>query len=388
MELHKPAPIRRLPLIIDFADAEALATERNDPFYLVAFQIQYWLGQLLASATAQYAEHKDPRDRSLQSGEAFRTLTEIFKSPTLDTRPAPVSQHLTTLNSQPPNRPSSLDAPGAPVSQHLTTLNSQPPNPSSLLGCLYRFSVEDNSPRNTLRHALARLSIEHHCTGDYFGPKTMRQISRESRTEGREPEKGLALDVRLSSLDSLCERTLVRLCQWLDSEIHLRTHRHWHESPAAFDPDPETRYLAALGNTQRHLANLDLHAQTCWVHHMAHAAQQFKNSPKWAALGKAMSDNSDRSWLYPEVDTLVIGLWPVVTAFNWTYRDLLNVIRALLKRPETYPCTPEHEFPPYCRNVLGLKKARRGRSAKNGHPLGFDIAQHLCHPNPRQSLNT
>jgi hypothetical protein len=378
MELHKPAPIRRLPLIIDFADAEALATERNDPFYLVAFQIQYWLGQLLASATAQYAEHKDPRDRSLQSGEAFRTLTEIFnlksETPAPNLRPPSPQQSPLSRRFPLPGEMARVRA-SLPPKVQPSAANSQLSNHSFLLGCLYRFSVEDNSPRNTLRHALARLSIEHHCTGDYFGIKTLQQFSQNSTP----------LNYDLSTIN---QRTLKRLCQWLDSEIHLRTHRHWHESPAAFDPDPETRYLAALGNTQRHLANLDLHAQTCWVHHMAHAAQQFKNSPKWAALGKAMSDNSDRSWLYPEVDTLVIGLWPVVTAFNWTYRDLLNVIRALLKRPETYPCTPEHEFPPYCRNVLGLKKARRGRSAKNGHPLGFDIAQHLCHPNPRQSLNT
>jgi hypothetical protein len=176
----------------------------------------------------------------------------------------------------------------------------------------------------------------------------------------------------------------VRLCQWLDSEIHLRTHRHWHESPAAFDPDPETRYLAALGNAQRHLANLDLHAQTAWVHDMASAAQHFKNSPKWAALGKAMSDNSDRSWLYPEVDTLVIGLWPLVKSFNWTYRDLLNVVRPVLKRPEAYPCSAEHEFASYCANVLGLKKASRGRSAKSGRPPGFNIVQHLYQTNPTQ----
>jgi hypothetical protein len=331
MELHKPPPVRRLPLIVDFSDAEVLATERNDPFYIVAFQIQYWLGQLLAGATAQYAEHKHPRDRSLQSGEAFRALTHIFN------------------------------------------LKSESPC-SALLGCLYRFSVEDSSPRNTLRHALARLSIEHHCTGDYFGPKTM-QFSQAPPP----------LNYNLSTIN---QRTLVRFCHWLDSEIHLRTHRHWHESPAAFDPDPETRYLAALGNAQRHLANLDLHAQTCWVHDMANAAQHFKNSPKWAALGKAMSDNSDRSWLYPEVDTLVIGLWPLVRAFNWTYRDLLNVIRPVLKRPDAYPCSAEHEFAPYCANVLGLKKTGRGRTAKSGRPPGFEIAQRLYRISPAVLITT
>ena len=344
----KPSSVRRLPLMLTAADAEALATQSNDPFYRAAFLIQHWLAFLLARAAAQYAEHKHHRDRSLQSGEAWRALSAMF--------------------------------------------NLKPDEPcTALLSCLYRFSVEDNSPRNTLRHALARLSIEHHCTGDYFGPKTMRDFFRKPKVSPLAPRRSSLKAVTRqppfanqkrpsppATLDTLCRRTLVRWCAWLDSEIHLRTHRHWHECPASFHPDPETRYLAALGNAQRHLANLDLQAQASWVFDMGNAAQHFKDSPKWAALGKAMADRSDRPWLYPDVDTMVIGLWPLVTAYNWTYRDLLNVIQPMLKRPDAYPCSVEHEFAPYCANVLGLKKTGRGRSAKNGRPKGYDVVLELC----------
>ena len=110
-------------------------------------------------------------------------------------------------------------------------------------------------------------------------------------------------------------------CDWLDSTIHLRTHRRWHIAPECFDPDPEKRELAALGNAQRHLATLDPRAQVCWLWDFASAAQKYQDSPKWAALGTAMSAESDRLWLYPDVDTLVIALWPLVKAYNWTYRD-------------------------------------------------------------------
>lgn len=326
MDSDKSSSSRRLPFMCNFDDAERVARERKDPFYFVAFLLQFWLGELLARAAGQYAERKNPRDRSLQSGEGWRALTTLFKL-----------------------------KPDGPC--------------SALLGCFYRFSVEDNSSGNSLRHALACLIIEHRCTGDYFGPKTMKEF-----TEQLDPDPP-AFDPQLSTLT---RRTLMRWCDWLDSEIHLRTHRRWHESPASFDPDPETRYLAALGTAQRRLASLDLHGQASWVMDLATAARHFKDSPKWAALGKAMADSSDRVWLYPEVDTLVIGLWPLVKAYNWTYRDLLNVIRPMLKRPGEYPCSGEHEFAPYCLNVLGLRKACKGRSAKDGRPKGCEVVRELC----------
>lgn len=78
---------------------------------------------------------------------------------------------------------------------------------------------------------------------------------------------------------------------------------------------------------------LDERAQACWLADFATSAEHYQNSPKWSTLGKAMADDSNRQWQYQDVDTLVIALWPLVKAYNWTYRDLLNVIRAALVRP-------------------------------------------------------
>jgi len=91
-----------------------------------------------------------------------------------------------------------------------------------------------------------------------------------------------------------------------------------------------------------------------------------------------MNAQSARSWTYPELDNLVIALWPLVSAHNWTYLDLLNVIRPALERPDAYPCDTEQNFAAYCPTVLGLRKSGRGRSAKDGHPKGHDIAKKLC----------
>ena len=54
-----------------------------------------------------------------------------------------------------------------------------------------------------------------------------------------------------------------------------------------------------------------------------------------------MSEGSDRLGQYADVDTLAISLWPLVKAYTWTYRDLLNVIRRGLKRAIAYACGAE-----------------------------------------------
>ncbi len=95
-------------------------------------------------------------------------------------------------------------------------------------------------------------------------------------------------------------------------------------------------------------------------------------------------DNSD----YADVDTYVIALWPLVKAYNWTYRDLLTTIKPGLNRADAYPCSGEQEFATYRVNVLGLRKARRSVSAKDGRPAGYDIARELCPALQKQTKET
>src|SRR5439155_1192960 len=126
------------------------------------------------------------------------------------------------------------------------------------------------------------------------------------------------------------------------------------------------------------ITKLSPHAKAYWQWHFLGIAERFKDSPKWLTLGKAMSAESDRLWPYREVDGLVITLWPLVKKHNWTYRDMLNVIRPTLKRPKAYPCEREQDFATYCTNVLGLRKTRKGVSAKDGRPVGWVVARRLC----------
>ncbi len=336
----KPPDRPPLPMMATFDDAEALALSQKDPFYLAVFLFQIWLSGLLLRATAEYAEKKNPKERSLQTGEAWRSFLDLF--------------------------------PFAPKKGF-----------GYLLTCLARFAATDDAPGNSLRRALVPLSIERYNPGDpnvHPLPSDGRGIKGEGLAALNHPASvASAKEAQPSALNQHnARRTIMRWCDWVDAAVHLRTHRHWHLAPGCFSPDPEARELAALGNAQRHIAGLDARARLCWLSDFANAAEKYQHSPKWTAVGKAMSDDSDKLWLYADVDSLVIALWPLVKAHNWTYRDLLNVIRPGLKRPNAYPCEREQDFSAYCANVLGLRKQGKGVSARNGKPTGHEIAKRMC----------
>ncbi len=64
MEVKNPDPIRcRLPLLRNFEQAEALAVQEQDPFYLAAFLIQCWLGELVMRAAAANTPGKQKPER-------------------------------------------------------------------------------------------------------------------------------------------------------------------------------------------------------------------------------------------------------------------------------------------------------------------------------------
>lgn len=91
-----------------------------------------------------------------------------------------------------------------------------------------------------------------------------------------------------------------------------------------------------------------------------------------------MVNDQTRHQSYPELDDRIIIFWPLVRRYQWTYRDLMNVIRSVDRPWRTYPCEREQDLSTYCNNVLGLRKGSKGRSAKNGLPEAIEIARALC----------
>lgn len=306
-----------LPFMKTLQEAEALCEKERDPFYLDAFMIEAWLGGLVLEAVAEYAEKKNAKDRTLQSGGAWRGFLDLF---------------------------------GQAKDEEF----------HSVLQSLLRFAEYDDVQSDLLRRAIIPLSFEHECFSDFIGPKTLGAT--------KTPHEAVAL----------MKRSVERWCDWIDAVVHFQTHMVWHLAPANFDPDAEKRELAALGMNQRHYAKLNDFGKSWWQWHHGEAAERFKASPKWTAVGEGMIGRNERRWATPELDEVVITLWPLLQRHTWTYRDLMNVIRSVADLPDGYPCQREQDLSAYCFNVLGLRKRGTGKTASNGRPAGYEVAARIC----------
>lgn len=297
-------------------DAQALCEKEQDPFYYDAFMLEWWLGHLTLTAATEYAEKKNARERRMQDGEALRSFMTPFH------------------HAKDAEFPHVFDS-------------------------LLRFAEYDDVQAAMLREAMRPLAVEHECYGDFIGPKTM-EVAKQP---------GLAVP--------LMRRTVERWCEWLDALVHWETHEMYHLSPVSFQADADKRELAALGINQRAYAHLSAFGKGWWHWHHGEAVERFTDSPKWRAVGEAMSSEATRHWNYPDVDAAIISLWPLVKRHHWTYRDLRNVLKDILPNHRRYPCEREQDLATYCANVLGLLKSAKGKTEKHGRPQGYDVALRL-----------
>src|SRR6266513_2526144 len=119
-----------LPLYKSLAEAIAMSKKRQDTFYVDTLYIQRWLARANKEAIVEYAEKKDARDRSLQTGSAWRLFKESFGQ-------------------------------------------LSDPQFVSIFKSMARLTTYDDPVSRCLAEARYALQIEHDCTGDYFGPKTI-----------------------------------------------------------------------------------------------------------------------------------------------------------------------------------------------------------------------
>jgi hypothetical protein len=317
---RRPASRGPLPLMKSLEDAVALCEKEQDNFYVTAFLIEAWLGELTMQTVAEYAEKKSASDRRLQTGEAHRLFQEVFG--------------------------------------HVT--DKEFPH---VFQCICRFAEYDDPQSAMILGAFAALNCEH-------PPDTWPRV-----------EAPLSC-AQIIEVIQWMRQTVARLCEWLDAVNHRSTHRHYHLSPVSFHPDPHRRELATLGVNQRCYAYLSGFGKAWWEWHHSEAADRFKDSPKWPTVGKAMASDKTRRQKRPELDEAVICLWPLLKRHNWTYRDLLNVVIEVLPKHEDGPLDREHDLATYCNNVLGLRKQGEGSTTKDGKPPGYDAAMRLCGQKP------
>ena len=178
---------------------------------------------------------------------------------------------------------------------------------------------------------------------------------------------------------------LLRLCDWIESRLHYGTHSSWYRAPDCFSTDPEKAHLANIGIAQRYLARFSERDRECWTGlHERAAAKHQTDLKMWGTVGKMQHDPDPRTWTHPDADACIIGLWPLVVRYNWTYPDFLKVLDKLLPlapggSERRYPLDSVESLKVHCRTICGLTKPGKGKSAK-GLPAGWQIAERLCSP--------
>lgn len=244
-----------------------------------------------------------------------------------------------------------------------------PKHPQTLLYLFLacrRFRHEDTAHAATVNEAMAALLLE-------FGQEARpEEVVFDPRT----------LEMANPADAEKLRPVLLRLCDWIESRLHYATHRAWYRAPDCFSEDPVKAHLANIGIAQRHLANLPERDRKRWegIHARA-AAKHGADLKMWSTVGKVQHDPEPRTWTHPDVDERIIGLWPLVVRYNWTYADLLNVLEQLLPLPpgrgdRCYPLDSVESLKVHCRSICGLTKPGKGRSAE-GLPAGWPIAERL-----------
>lgn len=306
-----------LPFMKTMEDALAVCERENDNFYLTAFMIEAWLGDVTLKTVAQYAERKSAKNRKLQQGLAAECFEALFG-------------HVTDAEFH-----------------HVFT-------------SLLRFAEFDDAQSRTLWDAYWPMSLEH---PHEAWPKLTPPMDAE----------------QIAGAIAFMRGMVHRLCEWVEAVIHAQTHFFSHHAPVAFDPDPEKRELAILGVQQRHFPDMSDFQKAWWEWHHGEAADRLSDPAKWTIVGKAMADVSSTHQNYPALDECIIKLWPLVRRHHWTYRDLMNVIRSVAPVPLRYPCEREQDLAAYCNNILGLRKSsKNGKSDPSGTPPGYEVARAMC----------
>lgn len=239
------------------------AVKANDYFYIAAYKLQLWIGELNIQANDAYSEQPDPAERQMQTGQAWKSFQPIFA-------------HVKDK-----------------AFHHI-------------VGILVRFSRSDNPISTTLFGALAALYLEHEVDGGYLNFEK------------------ICLSPPPTQLVPLMRRSVERMCDWVDSVIHANMQSMSFREPDCFDPDPETRFLASRHMSQRYVAQMS--DATFVAPYLAPSPSKGRipgeAGPQQTRKHKAGGDDP-----HNRLNQAIITIWPVLKLHNWTYADLWTVLR-------------------------------------------------------------
>jgi hypothetical protein len=90
---------------------------------------------------------------------------------------------------------------------------------------------------------------------------------------------------------------------------------------------------------------------------------------EWRTFTKTAHENKPDDWRHPELDTFLMLIWPIVSRFNWTHRDVFDAVQKKFAGKRSYPFDAAHNLLTHCTKTLGLRTANKPRTPRP-HPKG------------------
>ncbi len=306
-----------LPAFTSWEECLAYSKAKQDAFFIIAFQIEAWMGDVSCYTLKHYSEHKSGK-RQLQTGVAWESWLRMFGWAKPDEWPF-------------------------------------------ILTSLTRFSKCDAPESEHIAHMLALVALE-----DVHGEPVSLTAQMTS-----EPAIARTPEVLIRKMRYLFQR----MSEWMEAILHWQTHLSVALAPELLQPSHEQRELYQLGLIQRNFGNLDRNGKAWWQFRHGEMASKFSARPELRLIGQAQANEKWGALERPQIDELTIHWWPLLKRHSWTDRDMRLLIQRVVDHPKNYPLNEDKAFADY-RKVLGLKKnkAKRDKSSLDGKPTGWKVA--------------
>ena len=320
MEGHHKRAKEPFPLFKTFEECLEYSHAKQDRFYVTAFMIEAWIGQIICLTVSEYAELKSGNPH-LQTGIGWDAWELVFGQ-------AKVPEWI-------------------PILEDLT-----------------RFAQCDTRESDYLLRV--------------FGFMAAEDKEAEPVSPWKMVERAKGAEVAVADQIKQMRFLFRRMSQWMEALIHWKTHLMYAVAPIVFQATEEKRQLASIGMTQRGYASLSKHGKEWWHFRHEELARQFGKTPDWGIVGKVQSNEKWGSLKHPGVDELTIHWWPLLLRYKWTDRDMKEMLRRVLPERDLYPLGEDKEFADYRKKALGLVKGKgaseRDKSAPDGRPAGWRAA--------------
>jgi hypothetical protein len=181
---------------------------------------------------------------------------------------------------------------------------------------------------------------------------------KEAGALGNDPKLALSDPVLAAEL-------FLRLMQWRAARLEWWLLLMRKENPAAFDDQAtqRSRDAAELGARLGDKTEKTTDRLIDFIKRRNELSEH-----EWGTFTKTAFQNKPADWRHPELDTFLMLMWPIVSRFNWTYRDVLEAVQRKFRGQHGYPFDSTTQLIKQCRG-LGLRTGNKPRTARP-HPKG------------------